>query len=156
MPTPLPASWLSVDPGDRYVGVARWAGSSCQWTEEQTPEQFAETLVDLCGLLTGVRLIEVLVQEKFALYGWNEKSLAGNEFLTCQMIGMTKFVCAWTGVKYVGQFAAQGKMTYRREPFKHWTAKQWQEALGGPIGKGHTKDAYAHGAHFIYMRDNER
>lgn len=152
----IPASWVSIDPGDRHVGWAEWVGRMCQGALHLSPEECIQRLEDASGFpRNGRRMIELVVCEKWALYAWNEESMAGNEFLTSQLIGMIKYICNRSGVHFVGQFAAQGKLTYKRSPWREWTVREWQQALGGKIGPGeHKKDAYAHGAAFIWGRDH--
>ncbi len=156
----IPDSWLSVDPGDMYVGYCRWARTQCVESHEYSPEDFINRLeTDVClldamyyGVPQNASRVSLVVYERWALYAWNQKSLAGNEFKTSQLIGTLKYICLRAGVERVGQFASQGKSTYNRAPFKHWRARDWQAALNGNIGRGHTKDAYAHGAEFLRTR----
>jgi hypothetical protein len=155
MPTPLPASWASCDPGDIHIGFAVWSGSRCMWADELTVDGFTEQLEHLTGLISGTRLIEVLVQEKFVLYGWKASEQIGSEFLTSQLIGTSKYICKRAGVHYIGKLASQGKATYKRSPWIEWGAKDWRNA-GARRVNAHVKDAMAHGFNFIWERDHER
>lgn len=155
MPTPIPASWASVDPGDIHIGFALWSASRCMWADELSREQYIAQLEHLTGLTTGVRLIDVLVQEKFMLYGHRASEQIGSEFLTSQLIGVTRYICERAGVHYIGQTAAQGKMTFKRTPWRDWKAKDWR-AAGARVCNPHVKDAMAHGYNFIWSRDRDR
>lgn len=158
----IPAMWVSIDPGDRFVGYCLWQGVKCVRSYELGPEQAIGMLEDDTemrnvlhyGLPQGAndRRVSLVVYERFALYAWNQKSMAGNEFKTSQMIGTIKYICRRAEVEIVGQFASQGKSTYNRAPFKHWKARDWQRVLNGPIGRGHTRDAAAHGFEFMRTR----
>lgn len=139
----VPNRWCSLDPGDRYCGWVEWQQCTPVFSAIMSPEDTVERLESL------VEKIDLLVYERFMLYAWNEKSLAGNEFRTSQLIGCVKYICNRAGIVTVGQFAAEGKMTYKREPFKHWRAADWKRALGTDIGAGHSRDALAHGYEFL-------
>ena len=146
--TELPARWVSIDPGDFHVGFATWNKRECASAIEVTPAKCETLLETLCE----GRMIEVIVYEKFFLYGWNEKSLAGNEFLTCQLIGVNKYLGKRYGVHTVGQMAAIGKATYRKSWFKALTRREQMQLPYWGQG-GHAKDAWAHGIAFIAERD---
>lgn len=139
----VPKQWGSLDPGDRYCGWVEWQEFTPVFSAILSPEDAVERLE------SSVTKLELLVYEKFMLYAWNEKSLAGNEFRTCQLIGAVKYICNRAGIPVVGQFASEGKSTFRREPFKHWKARQWKQALGSDIGSGHSRDALAHGYEYL-------
>lgn len=156
----IPQHWVSIDPGDRFVGWCRWQGTRVVEAAELSPEECVAQLEMWTCLFSVQELmfppphkISVCVFERFALYAWNEKSLAGNEFKTPQLIGTIKYICRRAGVETVGQFASQGKSTYKRAPFKHWSTRDWRKALGGSnIGRGHSRDALAHGYEFLRGR----
>ena len=151
---PVPTSWVSIDPGDKHVGWCEWWGTECVRALHLNPEECVDRLEAAVGWPRGSpRMIEVVVYERWALYAWNEESMAGNEFLTSQLIGVIKYVCLRSGVHRVPQFASEGKRTYERSPWREWGIREWREALKGPIGPGeHKKDAYAHGANFLWGR----
>ena len=93
---------IAVDPGDAHVGVAFFElnGSSDPWAAEVAPEwecvdaqewrpddfveAFAEALLD--------NDVQVLVYERFRLYGDLAREQIGSEFLTSQMIGVLRFL----------------------------------------------------------------
>lgn len=136
-----PEQWVSIDPGDSYVGWVNFNGPKPVHSIELTPW---ECMVRLNETLP---VLDLVVVERWTLYGWNEKSLAGNEFLTSQLIGVIKYMThVMHGVPFVAYRAREGKATtYKREPWCRWTTAMWKEALQGPIGRGHTKDALAQG-----------
>lgn len=146
----LPARWVSIDPGDHYVGFATWVNTECTSCLETTPEGLISKLELLCE----PRVIETIVCEKWELYPWLQKSLAGNEFLTSQLIGVIKYIAKRYGQTYVGQLASQGKSTYRTTWYKSLTVADrrklpwWGELKNGD----HAKDAWAHGKYFIKHR----
>lgn len=135
-----PEQWVSIDPGDSYVGWVNFNKHQPVYSVELSPWECIERLHERLPVLN------LVVFERWTLYGWNEKSLSGNEFLTSQLIGIIKYLCFIHGVPYVGYRAREGKATtYKRDPWIRWTTAQWKLALQGPIGRGHTKDALAQG-----------
>lgn len=136
-----PEQWVSIDPGDSYCGWVNFNGTKPVFSIELSPWECMQRLDQVLPVLN------LVVFERWTLYGWNEKSLSGNEFLTSQLIGIIKYLThKCHGVPYVGYRAMEGKATtYNRDPWKRWTTRQWQDALHGPIGRGHTKDALAMG-----------
>lgn len=146
----LPARWCSIDPGDRYVGFAAWEGGTCTACYETTPDGVVETLENLCGN----RIVETIVCEKWELYPWLQKSLAGNEFLTSQLIGVIKYLANRGGCTYVGQLARVGKSTYKTSWYTAMSAKEKRQMpWWGKLENGdHAKDAWAHGRYFIKSR----
>lgn len=147
MPAELPVSWVSIDPGDIHVGLATWHKDECRTAREVTPDELVKHL-ETYG---EKRIIEVVVYEKFALYAWNEKSMAGNEFLTCQLIGVIKYLCNRYGMHCVGQFASQAKPIYRTGWFRSLTRTE-QRAMPWWGNGNHAKDAWAHGQYFVNQR----
>lgn len=147
MNTPRPMRWLSIDPGDRHVGLATWQGDECLAAVEVDPTKLIEILESFCA----AGILETVVYEKFALYAWNEKSMAGNEFLTSQMIGVIKYVCWKHDVPVVGQFASEHKRIYKMSWFRDLTRKELMQLPWWGNG-GHAKDAWVIGKWFIRER----
>lgn len=147
--SPIPNCWVSIDPGDRHVGWAMWNNAKPIEVAEVTPELCVSTLEKLLGIIHPYTCqLDLIVIERFQLYAWNEKSLAGNEFKTSQLIGVVKYLANRARVELVPQYASEGKLTYNRAPFKHWKARQWPS-----YGMGtHAKDAVAHGYAFLWRR----
>ena len=145
-----PDRWLSIDPGDIHVGLATWMGDECKSAIETTPEGLIATLE---YMLEG-KVIDLVVCEKFALYAWNEKSMAGNEFETSQLIGVIKYLCKRHGVPYVGQFASEHKRIYKLGWFLAMSNKE-QRAMPYWGQGGHAKDAWVAGRWFANKRERE-
>lgn len=140
-----PRQWVSIDPGDTYVGWVNFNGTQPVYSVELSPPECIERLND------SLAVIDAVVFERWTLYGWNERSLAGNEFLTSQLIGIIKYLCYIHNVPYIGFRAREGKAAiYQRNPWNKWTTTHWREALRGPIGRGHCKDALAMGYAYLW------
>jgi hypothetical protein len=142
-----PLRWVSIDPGDRHVGFATWQGDTCLHAIELTPDECIKALENFLD----AGILEAIVYEKFALYGWNEKSMAGNEFLTSQLIGIIKYLANRHDVQCVGQFASEHKRIYRMGWYKELTAKEQRQMPWWGNG-GHAKDAWCVGAWFVRQR----
>ncbi len=140
----LPGRWVSIDPGDAHVGFAVWEEDTCVDCREKTPTECVNTLEWMCR----DRMIETIVCEKWELYPWLQKSLAGNEFLTSQLIGVIKYLANRGGVTYVGQLARMGKSTYRTGWYTSLTPKDLRQMPWWGHGD-HAKDAWAHGRFYI-------
>lgn len=144
---PLPLRWVSIDPGDRHVGFAAWQGDTCLYAVELDPDQCVQALINMAT--EGV--LEHVVYEKFALYAWNEKSLAGNEFLTVKLIGKIELICDLKGIPWSGQFASEHKRIYRMGWFKSLSPKEQRQMPWWGNG-GHAKDAWCVGEWFKRQR----
>ncbi len=144
----LPHRWVSIDPGDRHVGFATWVLGDCLDAVELTPDQSIKTLEELMDRGT----LDHIVYEKFALYAWNEKSMAGNEFVTSQLIGVYKYLASRSDVPISGQFASQHKRIYRMDWFKDLSVKEKREMPWWGNGN-HAKDAWVIGKWFVRQRE---
>lgn len=140
--------WVSIDPGDRHVGFATWVKDDCLNAIELTPDECIKTL----EILLKRGILETVVYEKFALYGWNEKSMAGNEFLTCQLIGIIKYLANRHEVHCVGQFASEHKRIYKMGWYRSLTAKEKCRLPWWGNG-GHAMDAWCVGEWFRRKRE---
>lgn len=145
--TERPGRWVSIDPGDRHVGYAKWLGDDCMSAVELTPEGLEAELEELT--VTG--WLHTIVYEKFSLYAWNEKSLAGNEFLTSQLIGVIKYIGKKGGCELVSQSAATGKRIYKMGWYLDLTPAELRQMPWWGNG-GHAKDAWCHGEWFRRQR----
>lgn len=143
----VPFRWVSIDPGDRHVGFATWVNTDCVTALELTPRQCMTTLENLLE----AQILSAIVFEKFALYAWNEKSMAGNEFLTCQLIGMIKYVADKHEIECVGFSASEHKRIYRMGWFTALTPKELRTLPWWGNG-GHAKDAWCLGEWFKRKR----
>lgn len=136
----LPEFWVSCDPGDSHVGWCEWRYADVTACREYTPESALERLEELIA----VKQIDLLICERFSLYGWAAAQQTGSEFKTAQLIGALKYVCRRAGVPVRMQQASEGKSIYRIEPYKSWKQRDWPS-----FGHGmHSRDAFAHGAFF--------
>lgn len=160
----IPDYWVSIDPGDRYVGFATWHGEHCVSAKEMNPNDCLAVLERLTGVesthSTGSnKVITRVVCEKWKLYPWMAQDMFWNEFLTCQLIGVIKYICNRTEVEYVGQDAEFGKRQYKMDWYKKLTNKE-KRALPwwGQLANGdHAKDAWIHGkAHIDAMRKSQQ
>jgi hypothetical protein len=146
--TELPHRWVSIDPGDRHVGFATWVNDQCLDAVELTPDQCVSTL----EAKLKDQVLDLIVYEKFALYAWNEKSMAGNEFLTSQLIGIFKYLASRADIEIVGQFASQHKRIYKMTWFKDLTPREQRSMPYWGNGE-HAKDAWVIGAWFVRERE---
>lgn len=138
--------WLSIDPGDSHCGVAEWRTDTIVSAGEVSPLE----LINLLDREAGSDDIALVVCERWSLHAWQSASLSGNEFLTSQLIGVVKHLCARSAVPYVGQFNSEGKATYKRSPWDTWTIKDWRAAGSGRIRNKHVKDAMCHGYAYLW------
>lgn len=92
---------IAIDPGDEYVGVAffetdedPWRESkdkswSCVDAQEFSPDGFIDAFAE--SLLDGDSY-DVVIYERFRLYGDKSAEQTGSEFLTSQLIGVIKYL----------------------------------------------------------------
>lgn len=147
MSTEIPKRWVSIDPGDRHVGFATWVGDTCITALEFTPDECIKTL----EVLVRREVLEVIVCEDFELYGWNEKSMQGNKFLTCRLIGIISYIANRGNVDFVLQLASVGKRVYRQGWYKALTKRELMDMPWWGHGE-HAKDAWCHGEWFNRQR----
>jgi hypothetical protein len=141
-PGRMPGRMISVDPGDRHVGWCEWLNGVPVTMIEHDPKSALKRLE------TVVDRLDLLVYERFLLYGWLAAQQVGSEFLTAQLIGAIKWECDKHGVPVVGQTASQAKSLYKIKPYVNWKPREWPT-----YGKGnHVKDAFIHGAYLLRER----
>lgn len=153
----LPDYWVSIDPGDKYVGFATWHGSHCVSSIEIDPRRCVEVLEMLMGARTpskpegGQRIVDRVVCEKFALYPKACQEMVWNEFLTSQLIGVIKYLSDTWGVEYVAHPAFHKDAVYKSEWFRGLTMSDKRDLpWWGQLKNGdHCKDAWAHGLYHI-------
>src|SRR5690349_13225582 len=145
--TERPFRWVSIDPGDRHVGFAAWCGDECLFAVELTPLECVKALEDKIE----AGHLDCIVYEKFALYAWNERSMAGNEFLTTQLIGVIKYLARTSGIDAVGQFASEHKRIYRMGWYKELSRRELRQMPWWGNGD-HAKDAWCVGEWFKRQR----
>lgn len=142
-----PQRWISIDPGDRHVGFATWTHDECLAAVELTPDECIKTLEE--KIERGV--LDCVVTEDFFLYGWNEKSMAGNRFLTCRLLGIIEYLCSRGGVEYHTQLANVHKRIYKMGWFTSLSVAD--KRLMPWWGNGdHAKDAWVVGEWFKRQR----
>lgn len=88
---------IAIDPGDRWTGVAFFATDRdgnwfCQDAQEFDPPDFEDALAELLMLDRASGQPEVIVYEKWRLYGDKAKLQTGSEFLASQHIGVIKYL----------------------------------------------------------------
>lgn len=146
---------LSIDPGDRHVGMAmfrdRIPKPTCLWAAEVTPVE--------CMLL--VRdwvedsVLDLIVVEEYRLYPWELDSQAWSDLPTARMIGAIQAI-AWLWNEdrpvpiHMVPASAKDPMRAQLRPRKielHY--------VKGPDGKrsGHADDAQLHGWHYLLNPD---
>lgn len=86
---------IAIDPGDRWTGVAFFetdedepTGWRCTDAQEWDPDEFEDALAET--ILAGD--VDIVVYERFRLYGDKAKEQKGSEFDTAQSIGVFKFI----------------------------------------------------------------
>lgn len=147
----LPERWLSVDPGDLHVGVASWVGAECVRVQEVTPDELAAMLET--AFKHG--MVDLVACEKFALDLKRAGQQSGSEFLTCQLIGVIKYLCKKNNVPYVGFFNHQHKRIYKMGWYTELTLKDKRKLpwWGAANSTGeHCKDAWCVGMWFKQQR----
>lgn len=148
--TERPTRWVSIDPGDRHVGFATWQGDTCLNAIELTPDECIKALENL----TKNRVIDTVVCEDFELYGWDEKtlrSLVGNKFLTCRLIGMIDYIANRGDVDFVLFLAREHKRIYKMGWFTSLSRSDTRQLPWWGNGD-HAKDAWCLGMWFIRER----
>lgn len=131
----LPEFWVSVDPGDRHVGVAWWRRAVCVKAYETTPDAWVDELIDL---ISGYGL-ELVVYERFLLRGELMAQQQGSEFFTSQLIGAMRHICRRAKVSCVGYRPRDHKALMKQREFKPPMRPhaEWVSYGHGP----HAKDA---------------
>lgn len=125
--------WVSVDPGDRHVGVTAWRGTEPQWSKEFTPDGWVDWLV----AAVAAKDLELIVYEVFLLYPGAEvnRNQMGSTFGTCELIGVMRHLCRRAGLPFVGYQASHHKAQYKNSQFKP------------PLKPHRSWKSYGHGSH---------
>ncbi len=129
---------LVFDPGDHTGWIHRSDdGTLSGGTILHDVKRIADT-IHLCKP-------DIVVYETFRLYAKSAQSLINNDFYTCQIIGVIKFVCANTpGIRYVVPQAPSVKK-FSGGLDARWT--QFKSTLPESTTE-HLKDAYLHLKYF--------
>lgn len=134
---------ISIDPGDRHVGVAFFEGEGCSWALNFTPSDAMDFL------LQEVPGVDVVVVERYQLYPHLAQLQQGSDMRTSQMIGAIKVVARMHGVPVVIQPAAFKKAA--ESLIKH------RGIVRKSLGHGdHAKDAETHGYTYLWKTKNKQ
>lgn len=147
MTTPIVRGfWVSVDPGDRNVGVAEWQDETCIVAYHSGPDAHIDWLVE------NARVLDLVVYEKWTLYPQMTAQFMGSEFMTCQMIGAMRHICRRAQIACLGYSASEHKAIYKVPEFKARKARQWMS-----YGQGtHAKDAECLGLYHIRKKTKQQ
>lgn len=150
---------VSVDPGDKHVGVAIWGhdpqqGWTCEAAQEMTVPEFVSMLE------TGLKLggIGCVVYEIFQLYGDKAQAQTGSEFETSQLIGVIKYLVSkapelWPDPGPVQIFKQPaGIKTPTIGILRRKKVKSMAKSMKADPD-GHGFDAELHGYHFFGQHD---
>lgn len=135
LPNLLPDRWTSIDPGDIHVGVTTWSGDQCLRSWETTPDRMVDMLIEV----TDAGKIDLVVYEKFQLYGELMGQQIGSEFQTSELIGAMKHICRRTAVPMRRYLAGHHKKLYKTMAFMppQMPLRAWKSYGHG----GHSKDS---------------
>jgi hypothetical protein len=141
---PLPNCWMSIDPGDKNVGVATWHHERCTAAVQMTPAECVDTVWDFAQ--HGV--IGLLIVERFTLYPWMAAQQSHSTMLTPQLIGALTHICRRFKVPI--EFPQASKLN-----------DVYNTSLADRLGlwKGHGKDAKAaeaHGLRIVHQMEMQR
>lgn len=133
----------SIDPGEKYCGVALWAGMNCYEVFECDP---VELFVKLERTI--LPTIDELVVEEFRVYPWKAQEQGFSEMKTAQVIGVIKFLAGKAGIVPIMQKAQVRKPTYKISKAK----RRPRPEMKGP----HMRDAWLMGEYRVLKgRDEE-
>jgi hypothetical protein len=138
----IPHRMVTIDPGDRHVGWVEWVDGRPVNAIEYEPDKAMDRLEAV------VDRLDLLVYERYLLYGWLAAQQVGSEFATSQLIGAIKHVCRRQHVPVVGHTAAQMKALYKIKPWVNLKPRQWPTYGKGP----HVRDAFMHGVLLLRTR----
>ena len=141
----LPPLWLSIDPGDSHVGLAVWKGPECLSAVEFAPNPAIRELEAL-GLGTPRTDVQLVVVERFQLYGWAAQQQAGSDMKTAQLIGIIRYLASRSQVPSLTPLASETKAMYKVPALMAMKPRWWRSWGHG----GHAKDAEAVGYAHIH------
>lgn len=149
--------FLAIDPGDVHVGFTLWQDDRCLEAQEFDPEQCIEVVADYLYVpgpwpstqrFGNAGPVDLVVCERFMLYGWKMAPQMGSEFKTAQLIGQIKLLCRMAKTPFVGQMASEGKSVYSQDWYLALTNKERRQLAW--YGKGsHVRDAWVHGVKYL-------
>jgi hypothetical protein len=140
----LPEWWVSIDPGDKNVGLSAWVGPVCVASVHTDPD----TCVDWVVREAANRRLKLLVYEAFNLRGELMAQQQGSEFLTSQMIGALRHVCRRAGVPTKSFRPADHKGLMNRNIEFKPPRRPHNEWVSHGHG-GHAKDSENLGEYFV-------
>lgn len=150
---------ISIDPGDKHVGMAFWTERTpgmweCNYAGEFTPEESLEIVGD--HLHAGD--IHTLVVEQWRLRAEEAPKLVGQTMDTCKLIGKFELMVDQINmsIEYGAEWLDREIQIVMQEPaakkptYAVCKAKGYElvaDRLGVP--KDHAQDAEIHGVHYI-------
>jgi len=144
----LPGFWLSIDPGDKWVGYASWDREECTAAVEMTPDECVDTVWDLAGF--GV--IKLLVVERYTLYPWMAAQQSHSEMWTPQMIGALSHIARRHGIPLEKPQASKLRDVYGNPELN----ARLHMHVGNCIHGKHARDAEAHGLRIVSQMELQR
>ena len=133
---------ISIDPGD-HIGIVYCTYSiDNPMSVKGTTFEGSDRNMKLWDLLNDFKP-DVIIFEQFALRPGMATKLAGNKFITCEVIGVIKYVCTELNIPIVEQAPSVKKYF---GGFK----SDWEQVKQTPGFKltEHVKDAYQHLKYF--------
>jgi len=119
---------VSIDPGDKHVGMCVWLGGQIEEAKTIEPLKMAEIIE--------VIKFDMVVIEDFKLYPWLAQKQGFSAMKTPQLIGALKYLAHRNGSPVAMQPA-----TIKRHAFERMDAQGFDMPKGGQ----HMRDAVAHG-----------
>lgn len=129
---------VAIDPGERHTGVAWLEGDkfdSATWH----PNNFLPELERILG--NGGKM--VLVVEEFRLYPWKSNAQRFSRMVTCEVIGVIKYLAKKYKVRLVMQ-----KPSF----VKAFATDNKLKKVGWYTGSGHAKDAARHLYYYLEFK----
>lgn len=132
-PKEPPLCWVSIDPGDSKSGIATWQGARCLAAWKTTPERVLELIE------APESRWQLVICERYQLYGWLLPQQTGSEMWTSQMIGALRWTCRRRGIPFITQQASVMKGFRKQEDCLPWHGRC-------PAANEDARCAYYHGA----------
>jgi hypothetical protein len=143
----LPENWISVDPGDKNVGVTRWLHDRPIRAIHTNPDQFVDHLWKLLFEAGDRPRLDLVVYERFQLDGKRMGPQIGSSFATPGLIYTMYHLTRRAGVDFVGYLPGHHKQLYRLPDYKPpiKSHRAWVSYGHGP----HAKDSECLGLYHI-------
>lgn len=133
-PQELPASLLSVDPGETTGWCIFQHGRLTQ------AGQCPGDPVHLDNLITKINP-DIIVCEEYRIYGWKAKRHAWSDVPTLRLIGGIQMICTQRNIPMVLQGAQQAKGFSKDEKLRAWGLYQ--------VGQRHANDSIRHATYYL-------